>query len=99
MATWPGWLRTWTTPQSAITHPWAHAGGGTRMPRSDHACYVCGALPKLVDATAFGDTESQFIAAGWLVPGEDHEHASRPPTPEELAAAGHASLRRILEAS
>jgi hypothetical protein len=96
MTTWPGGLRTQTTPQSAIAN-WARDRTAEDEARRRHACYICGAMPELVDATAFGDPGPTYISAGWPAPAEGHEHATRPPTPEELAAAGHASLRRILE--
>lgn len=66
--------------------------------RREHACYVCGEVPTLYDATTFGDREPVYVAGAWPTPALDHEHANTPPTPEQLEDAGHAALRRILEA-
>lgn len=65
--------------------------------RRKFACYHCGAVPEILDATSIGDAEPAYVAGRWPSAPADHEHAARPPTPEELLAAGHAVYRRIME--
>ena len=68
-----------------------------RSIETQHACWVCGAVPELYDARTFGSAGPEYIAGTWPVPASDHLHVNNPPTPEQLEAAGHAALRRILE--
>jgi hypothetical protein len=95
----PGGLITQTTPRSAIAN-WGTRDDDYRL-KARHACWICGAHPaRLMEITALGDSEPTYISGGWASPWlAGHEHATNPPTPEGLAAAGHAALRRILEDS
>lgn len=57
-------------------------------------CWQCGVEPiGLVDATTLDDPEPSYVPTGW--PLGDHEHAVAPPTPDELADAGHRALERV----
>ena len=57
-------------------------------------CWQCGAEPEEVYEVVSMETQQPVrVVARW--PTGDHEHAERPPTPEELAAAGSVALARI----
>jgi hypothetical protein len=59
------------------------------------SCWQCGVQPEdLVEVRSLGGPV-RFIPQ-W--PAGDHEHAEKPPTPEELLNAGSATLLRILQA-
>jgi hypothetical protein len=56
-------------------------------------CWQCGVEPESVhETTTLDDPEPTFIAGRWPA-ATDHEHAHRPPTPEELESSGAALLR------
>jgi len=58
-------------------------------------CWQCGVEPEAVEelTTAASATPIQLIPV-WG-PGGDHLHAVTPPTPQDLAEAGHHRLMRI----
>jgi hypothetical protein len=56
-------------------------------------CWQCGVEPESVhEITTLSDPERKFMAGRWP-PATDHEHAHRPPTPEELERAADALLQ------
>jgi hypothetical protein len=55
-------------------------------------CWACGVEPESVyEITSFGDAEPRHLAH-WPA-ATDHEHAERPPSPEELERSGDELLR------
>ncbi len=49
------------------------------------SCWLCGVEPiSLLDVTAFHDSEPRYLAVWAVRPTDNHEHSTRPPTPEEL---------------
>jgi hypothetical protein len=59
-------------------------------------CWICGAEPELVEVTSLEDAHPTYIPGRWPSAGVGHEHAIKPPTPRELAAAGDRAMGRLL---
>lgn len=58
-------------------------------------CWQCGVEPDdVIEDQQLGEPNPRQIPV-W--PAGDHPHAVHPPTPQQLAADGHAALRRIVE--
>lgn len=56
-------------------------------------CWYCGVEPdEVFDDSRLGSAESRYIS--W--PAGDHPHAEAPPSPGQLAQAGHEALMRIM---
>jgi len=60
-------------------------------------CWACQVEPvELHEITAMADAEKVYLPR-WPADG-DHEHAERPPTPDELVAAGARALDQVMRA-
>jgi hypothetical protein len=59
-------------------------------------CWQCGIAPlRVIEVTQLGDPEPRYIPGRWPYRDDAHDHATEPPSPAQLAAAGDASMARI----
>jgi hypothetical protein len=65
------------------------------LPDGTVRCWWCGIEPELVEITSLQSAEPEYVVGKWPMPGGDHQHAERPPTPGQLEQAGHEALMRI----
>lgn len=67
---------------------------------SDFRCWLCGAEAEAIDVSTWGDVAQgrrAYIPGAWDEPPTDgHEHATQPPTPGQLLAAGARAFDRLM---